>query len=105
MCMDLNEFYYEKITSREAEDYAETYAGGLFKDGRNKHMAQFATPWCFMGMTRGIDTIYIKFSITNNSISQILLSLVKRLSYIEILEGEYVVPQTSIIHVDEDLPF
>lgn len=105
MCMDLNDFYYEKITSREAEDYAETYAGGLFEDGRNKYMAQFASLWCFMAMTRAIDTLYIKLSNMNNSFSQTLLSVAKHLSYIEILEGEYIEAIQPIEHVNSDLPF
>ena len=89
MCMDLNDFYYEKISSKDAEEYAETYAGGLFEEGRNKYMAQYASLWCFMAMTRAIDTLYIKISNMNNSFSQSLLSSAKRLSYVEILDGEY----------------
>lgn len=89
MCIDLNDFYYEKISSRDAEDYAETYAGGLFEEGKNKYMALYASLWCYMAMTRAIDTLYIKLSNTNNSFSQTLLSAARCLSFIEILDGEY----------------
>lgn len=89
MCMDLNDFYYEKVSSKDAEEYAETYAGGLFEEGKNKYMAQYASRWCFMAMTRAIDTLYIKLSNIHNSFSQTLLSAAKRLSFIEILDGEY----------------
>lgn len=90
MCMDLNNFYYEKITSKEAEEYAETLIGGLFEEGRDKYMAQYASLWCFMAMTRAIDTLYIKLSNTNNYFSQTLLKAARSLSNIEILNGEYV---------------
>ncbi len=105
MCMDMNDFYYEKISSRDAEDYAETYAGGLFEEGKNKYMAQYASLWCFMAMTRAIDTLYIKLSNTNNSFSQTILSAAKRLSHVDILEGEYVEPKPPVEQVNDDLPF
>ena len=105
MCMDLNDFYYEKISSRDAEDYAETYAGGLFEEGKNKYMAQYASLWCFMAMTRAIDTLYIKLSNTSNYFSQTILSAAKRLSHVDILEGEYVEPKTPVEQVNDDLPF
>lgn len=89
MCMDLNDFYYEKISSKDAEEYAETNAGGLFEEGRIKYMAQYASLWCFMAMTRAIDTLYIKLSNMNNSFSQSLLSSARCLSFVEILDGEY----------------
>ena len=90
MCMDFNDFYYEKILSRDAEEYAETLIGGLFEEGRDKYMAQYASLWCFMAMTRAIDTLYIKLSNTNNYFSQTLLKAARSLSNIEILDGEYV---------------
>ena len=90
MCMDLNDFYYEKILSRDAEEYAETYAGGLFEEGRDKYMAQYAALWCFMAMTRAIDTLYIKLSNTSNAFSQTILRVARSLPQVEILEGEYV---------------
>lgn len=90
MCMDLNDFYYEKIISRDAEEYAETYAGALFEEGRDKYMAQYASLWCFMAMTRAIDTLYIKLSNTSNVFSQKLLEIAKATPYVEVLEGEYV---------------
>ena len=105
MCMDMNDFYYEKISSRDAEDYAETYAGGLFEEGKNKYMAQYASLWCFMAMTRAIDTLYIKLSNTNNYFSQTILSAAKRISHVDILEGEYVEPKPPVEHVNDDLPF
>lgn len=90
MCMDLNNFYYEKITSKEAEEYAGTHIGGLFKEGRDKYMAQYASLWCFMAMTRAIDTLYIKLSNTNNYFSQTLLKAARSIANVEILDGEYV---------------
>lgn len=90
MCMDLNVFYNEKISSRDAEEYAESYTGGLFEEGRDKYMAKYASLWCFMAMTRAIDTLYIKLSNTNNFFSQTLLKAARSLSNVEIIDGEYV---------------
>ena len=106
LCMDLNDFYYEKIISRDAEDYAETYAGGLFEEGRDKYMAQYASLWCFMAMTRAIDTLYIKLSNTSNSFSQTILGVARGLPQVEILEGDYVVsPPPPVEDINDDLPF
>jgi hypothetical protein len=106
LCMDLNDFYYEKIISRDAEDYAETYAGGLFEEGRDKYMAQYASLWCFMAMTRAIDTLYIKLSNTSNSFSQTMLGVARGLPQVEILEGDYVVsPPPPVEDINDDLPF
>lgn len=104
MCMDLNDFYYEKITSRDAEEYAETYAGGLFEEGRDKYMAQYASLWCFMAMTRAIDTLYIKLSNTNNVFSQAILRVARSIPQVEILEGKYTELAPPVDDNDE-LPF
>ena len=72
------------------KEYAETYAGALFEEGRDKYMAQYASLWCFMAMTRAIDTLYIKLSNTSNVFSQKLLEIAKATPYVEVLEGEYV---------------
>ena len=89
MCMDLNDFYYEKLTSRDAEDYAVSYTGGLFEVGKDKYIAQYASLWCFMALTRAIDTLYIKLSNTSNTFSQKLLEAAKGLEQVEIIEGSY----------------
>ena len=89
MCMDMNDFYYDKLTSKDAEDYAETYTGKMFEEGKNEYMEQYASLWCFMAMTRAIDTLYIKLSNTNNHFAQLILEVGKKLHNIEILEGEY----------------
>lgn len=106
MCMDLNDFYYEKLISRDAEEYADTYAGKLFEEDKEKYKAQYAALWCFMAITRAIDTLYIKLSNTNNCFSQSILEIAKKLHNIEILEGEYqkeiVYPSTLYIEDFED---
>lgn len=105
MCMDLNDFYYEKKISRDAEEYAETYAGGLFEEGRDKYMAQYASLWCFMAMTRAIDTLYVKLSNTKNVFSQTILEAARSLPQVEILEGDYTEPAPSVENNNDDLPF
>ena len=53
-------------------------------------MAQYASLWCFMAMTRAIDTLYIKLSNTSNAFSQTILRVARSLPQVEILEGDYV---------------
>lgn len=105
MCMDLNDFYYEKKISKDAEDYADSNAGGLFEDYRNKFMAQYASLWCYMAMTRAIDTLYIKLSNTSNAFSQALLNAARTVPHVEILEGDYTEPKHIVEIEDENLPF
>lgn len=104
MCMDLNDFYYEKLTSTDAEEYANIYAGGLLDEGRDKYIAQYASLWCFMAMTRAIDTLYIKLSNTGSAFSQKILESAQSLPQIEILEGIYDGPAISVPKKEDSPP-
>ena len=57
MCIDLDTFYYEKISSRDAEDYATSNAE--FFVSMDELRAKYAALWCYMAMTRAIDTLYL----------------------------------------------
>lgn len=56
-------------------------------------------------MTRAIDTLYIKLSNTSNAFSQTLLRAARSLPQVEILEGDYVEPISSVKEDNDDLPF
>lgn len=105
MCIDLNDFYYEKMKSKDAEEYAENNAGGLFEEGKNLYKSLYASLWCYMAMTRAIDTLYIKLSNSNNLFSQTILSLARLLPQIEIIEGEYIEQRASDEEASDVLPF
>ncbi len=86
MCIDLDTFYYEKISSRDGEEYAISNAE-LFVS-RNELQAKYAAMWCYMAMTRAIDTLYIKLSNSNSSFSTSLLDIANQLEYVEILRTQ-----------------
>ena len=85
MCVDLDTFYSEKITSKNAVEYAETIAGGLFEEGKDKYIKQYAALWCYMAMTRAIDTLYIKLSDLDSLFSMSLMKIANELSFVEVL--------------------
>lgn len=89
MCMDIDVFYFDKISSKDAVEYAESNIGGLFEEGKNKYMTQYAVLWCFMAMTRAIDTLYIKLSNTNNDFSRAVINIAQKFSFVEIKMGSY----------------
>ena len=86
MCIDLDTFYSKKISSKEAVEYAETNAGGIFEEGKDKYMKQYSALWCYMAMTRAMDTLYIKLSDVNDHFSQSLLKAAIGLPNVEIID-------------------
>lgn len=80
MCIDLDTFYYEKISSRDAEEYAISNAE-LFVS-RNELQAMYAALWCYMAMTRAIDTLYLKIKDVNSDFSRKLLSVAEQCEYV-----------------------
>lgn len=102
MCMDINDFYHDKLMSKDAEDYAITLGGGLFEEDKNRYTEQYASLWCFMAMTRAIDTLYIKLSNTQDFFSQRLLELAAGLPQVNILNGNYDGPIYQDINQEEE---
>lgn len=90
MCIDMDTFYYEKSDSKDAEEYAVVNGGRLFAESTEMYKYRFASLWCYMALTRAIDTLYIKLSSVNNLFSRKLITVARGLSYVELLEGEYI---------------
>lgn len=86
MCIDLDTFYSEKIDSKNAIEYAETIAGSLFEEGKDKYIKQYAALWCYMAMTRAIDTLYIKLSDLDSYFSRSLMRIANELSFVDVLK-------------------
>ena len=87
MCIDLDTFYSEKITSKEAVEYAETNVGGIFEEGKKEYMKQYSALWCYMAMTRAMDTLYIKLSNVYDPFSQSIMKVAKGLENVEIIDN------------------
>lgn len=86
MCIDLDTFYNEKISSVDAEEYA--ISNAEFFLSMDDLKSKYAALWCYMAMTRAIDTLYIKLSNSNTAFSSSILEIAKQLGYVEILRAE-----------------
>ena len=89
MCMDFDTFYYEKISSVEAEEYGTANGGGLFDNMTEFFKKRYAALWCYMAMTRAMDTLYIKLSNPYNDFATKLINAARTIPHVEILEGVY----------------
>lgn len=85
MCMDLDTFYYEKYRSQDAEEYGRATGGGLFNEETDFYKKRFAAIWCYMAMTRAMDTLYIKISNTNSEFAQKIINAALTISHVDIL--------------------
>lgn len=81
MCVDLDTFFYNMRSSKDAERYAgnamEWYANNgqiLFSDNDDLRN-EFALHWIYMAITRPIDTLYIKLANPSNEFSQKILEI------------------------------
>lgn len=75
ICIDLDEFFNEKINSRDAEYYA-TKNADLFRSDDDLKK-EFALLWCLMAFTRPMDTLYIKIKDKNSPFVKELLTVAK----------------------------
>ena len=82
LCVDLDRFFYEKLSSSDAEKYAIDNIN-LFKT-KEDLKKEYALRWVYMAMTRPIDTLYIKLAYPSNPFSQELINIAKG-SNVEIL--------------------
>lgn len=87
MCVNFDNFYYERCESVEAEEYATSNGGGLFREDIELYRNRYASLWCYMALTRAIDTLYIRFIRPNSEFAQRVLNVAKRIPEVEILKG------------------
>ena len=87
-CVDFDKFYEEMLESKDAEEYAETVGGGIFAEGHGAYQEKFASIWCYMALTRGMDTIYIRLADTNSDFSSKILDIAESIPEIEVLRGK-----------------
>jgi len=76
MCIKLDDFFYEKQESEEAKEYA-TEASGLLSENKSFYQSYYALTWCFMALTRPMDTLYISLRNTYSDFSKELLEIAK----------------------------
>ncbi len=76
MCINIDDFYYEKRVSDDARRYA-AEASGFITENREIYQSHYAITWCFMAFTRPMDTLYISLRNTNSEFSKELLEIAK----------------------------
>ena len=75
LCVDLDAFFYNMRSSKNAELYARTNQN-LFLDDENLK-SEFAMHWVYMALTRPIDTLYIKLATPINDFSKEIIDIAK----------------------------
>lgn len=105
MCVDLDTFFYNMRSSKDAELYArnevEWYANNsqiLFSDNKDLRN-EFALHWIYMAITRPIDTLYIKLATPTNDFSKEIIELAKS------CDAEILCDVPIMIDDKDDLPF
>jgi len=81
--LDFDTFYYEKLKSADASHYADENKNLIESSLQLKE--RFAAIWCYMAMTRAIDTLYIKIADLNSPFSSKLLDISAQLPYVQII--------------------
>lgn len=86
MCLDLDEFYFDRLTSNDAEDYAIS-GSDLFSTDEDKQILKekYAALWTLMAITRAIDTLYIKIAYPNSDFAKRILSISTTLPNVEVI--------------------
>lgn len=74
-CVDLDSFFYNMRSSKDAELYARTNQG--FFSNEEDLKSEFALHWVYMAITRPIDTLYIKLEHPSNEFSQKIIEIGK----------------------------
>ena len=77
------------MSSKEAEEYGTANGGGLFVTHTEFFKMRFAALWCYMAMTRAMDTLYIKISNPYNEFAIKLINTARTIPHVDVLEGEY----------------
>ncbi len=97
LCVDLDAFFYNMRSSKNAELYARTNQN-LFLDDENLK-SEFAMHWVYMALTRPIDTLYIKLATPINDFSKEIIDIAKN------CEAEILYDEPTMNNSDDDLPF
>ncbi len=97
LCVDLDSFFYNLRSSKDAELYARTNQGLFTNEDDLK--SQYALHWIYMAITRPIDTLYIKLAVPTNEFSKEIIEIAKNCDA-EILCDEPIVNNSL-----DDLPF
>lgn len=75
LCVDLDSFFYNLRSSKDAELYARTNQGLFTNEDDLK--SQYALHWIYMAITRPIDTLYIKLAVPTNEFSKEIIEIAK----------------------------
>ena len=75
LCVDLDSFFYNLRSSKDAELYARTNQGLFTNEDDLKN--QYALHWIYMAITRPIDTLYIKLAVPTNEFSKEIIEIAK----------------------------
>jgi hypothetical protein len=96
LCVDLDTFYYNMRSSKDAELYARKNPD--FFSNEEDLKSQFALHWVYMAITRPIDTLYIKLGNPSNEFSQKIVEFGKDC-------GAEVLYDPQIETTTDELPF
>ena len=83
MCVDLDTFFYNMRSSKDAELYARNEVDWYANNGQilfsnNEDLKnEFALHWIYMAITRPIDTLYIKLAVPSNDFSKEIIEIAK----------------------------
>ena len=74
MCVDLDSFFWEKQDCEEARNYA-IEQSGLIQEDQSLFQTHYAAIWCFMALSRPMDTLYMTLHNIDNEFSKKILSI------------------------------
>ncbi len=74
MCIELDSFFKEKYESEDARMFA-IEQSGLIQEDQSLYQTNYAAIWCYMAMTRPMDTLYISIKNVNSLFSKKLLKI------------------------------
>ena len=105
MCVDLDTFFYNMRSSKDAELYARNevdwYAnnGQILFSNSEDLKNEFALHWIYMAITRPIDTLYIKLAVPSNDFSKEIIEIAKN------CDAEISCDEPIVNNSLDDLPF
>ena len=76
MCIDLDSFFWEKRDCEEARNYAIEQSGFIQED-QTLFQTHYAAIWCYMALSRPMDTLYISLDNIDNEFSKKILNIAK----------------------------